>query len=140
MDDENNNNENNENNKLDDDWINNFEKTDELYQDFYKDDLYYINLKFFYINKFSEIEKIKNEIFYMSMPNYISREEIIGILKHTAKDNDIHYSLLSILKYTIHLEPEDVKKLINKSLKDKIKVNATELNYFPKPATLEIDV
>ena len=32
-----------ENNKLDDDWINNFEKTDELYQDFYKDDLYYIN-------------------------------------------------------------------------------------------------
>lgn len=38
------------------------------------------------------------------------------------------------------LEPEDVKKLINKSLKDKIKVNATELNYFPKPATIEIDV
>jgi len=38
------------------------------------------------------------------------------------------------------IEPEDIKKLINKSLKDKIKVNATELNYFPKPATLDIDV
>lgn len=37
------------------------------------------------------------------------------------------------------LEPEDIKKLINKSLKDKIKVNATELNYFPKPATIDID-
>jgi hypothetical protein len=38
------------------------------------------------------------------------------------------------------LEPEDIKKLINKSLRDKIKVNATELNYFPKQATLDVDV
>lgn len=38
------------------------------------------------------------------------------------------------------IEPEDIKKLINKSLRDKIKVNATELNYFPKPATLDLDV
>lgn len=36
------------------------------------------------------------------------------------------------------LEPEDIKKLINKSLRDKIKVNATELNYFPKQATLDV--
>ena len=34
-------------NNLDDEWINEFEKTDKLYQDFYKDDLYYINLKLF---------------------------------------------------------------------------------------------
>jgi hypothetical protein len=39
-----------------------------------------------------------------------------------------------------YLEPADVKKLINKSLRDKIKVNATDLNYFPKQATLDIDV
>jgi hypothetical protein len=38
------------------------------------------------------------------------------------------------------IEPEDIKKLINKSLRDKIKVNATDLNYFPKPATLDLDV
>jgi hypothetical protein len=94
--------------KLDDNWIIDFENKDKLYQDFYKDDLYYINLKFFYINKFSEIEKIKNENFLMSSPNRISREEMIGILKHNAKDNNILYSLLSILKYTIHLEPEDI--------------------------------
>ena len=34
-------------NKLDDEWINNFEKTDKLYQEFYKDDVYYINLRAF---------------------------------------------------------------------------------------------
>lgn len=37
-----------------------------------------------------------------------------------------------------YLEPQDISKLINKSLRDKIKVNATELNYFPKQATLDI--
>ena len=47
--------------ELNDDWIVNFEKTDELYQDFYKDDLYYINLKYLYINRSNEIEKIKME-------------------------------------------------------------------------------
>ena len=44
--------------KLNDDWIVNFEKTDKLYQDFYKDDLYYINLKIIYINRNNEIEKV----------------------------------------------------------------------------------
>ena len=39
-----------------------------------------------------------------------------------------------------YLEPSDIKKLINKSLKDKIKVNATDLNYFPKPATLDVEI
>ena len=36
------------------------------------------------------------------------------------------------------IDPQDVSKLINKSLRDKIRVNATELNYFPKQATLDI--
>ena len=37
--------------ELNDEWINNFEKTDKLYEDYYKDDLYYVNLKFIYLNK-----------------------------------------------------------------------------------------
>ena len=48
-------------------------------QDFYKDDLYYVNLKFIYVNRENEIEKINQESFLMSNPNYISREEIIQI-------------------------------------------------------------
>ena len=46
------------NTELNDDWIKTFEKTDKLYQDFYKDDLYYIHLKFCYVNRSNEIEKI----------------------------------------------------------------------------------
>jgi len=101
--------------KLDDDWINKFENTDKLYQDFYKDDLYYINLKFIYINRLNEIEKIKQEVFFMLKPNYISREEILQILKRSIIDNDRTYSLLSILKYNITLDAEDIKNFVLKS-------------------------
>ena len=66
---------------LDDEWIHNFEKSDQLFKDFYTDDVYYTNLHLIYINKNSEIEKIKEEKFIMQAPNLITKEEIIGILK-----------------------------------------------------------
>jgi len=99
-------------NELNDDWINNFEKTDKLYQEFYKDDLYYINLKLIYVNRDNDIEKIKMESYLMSAPNYISREEILQILKRTTVDNDRNYSLLSILKYNITLDADDIKSFL----------------------------
>lgn len=36
------------------------------------------------------------------------------------------------------LEPDDVAKLINKSLKDKIEMDFRELNYLPKQAQLDV--
>jgi hypothetical protein len=36
------------------------------------------------------------------------------------------------------LEPGDVSKLINKSLKDKIEMDFRELNYLPKQAQLDV--
>jgi len=103
-------------NNLDDEWINNFEKTDKLYEDFYKDDLYYINLRVIYVNRYNEIDKIKHEPLLLTNKNIISQEEILGILKKNSIDNEKLYSLLSILKYNILLEPDDVKNyLINKN-------------------------
>jgi hypothetical protein len=112
--------ENNElNDELNDDWINNFEKTDKLYEDFYKDDLYYINLKFFYVNRDNFIEKIKMESYLMSTPNYISREEILQILKRCTIESDKNYSLLSIIKYNITLEADDIKNFLLNTNEDR---------------------
>lgn len=36
------------------------------------------------------------------------------------------------------IEPQDIAKLVNKSLKDKLKVNFQDENYLPKPAKLDI--
>ena len=63
-------------NNLDDDWIHTFENSDKLYKDFYKDNLYYINLKVLYINRDNEIDKIKQESLLMSKPNTILYNEI----------------------------------------------------------------
>ncbi len=102
------NNSNLENHILNDDWITNFENTDKLYRDFYKDDLYYINLIVIYVNRNNEIDKLKQESFLLSKPNIVTREEILGIIKKNTTDNDKLYSLLSILKYNIILDPTDI--------------------------------
>ena len=88
---------------LEDDWITKFNETDAVYKDFYKDDLYYVNLKFIYVNRESEIEKIKYESFLLSKPNNISREEILQILKKSSIEDERKYTLLALLKYNISL-------------------------------------
>jgi hypothetical protein len=95
--------------KLDDEWIRNFEKSDQLLKDFYTDDVYYTNLHLIYINKNSEIEKIKEEKFIMQAPNLITKEEIIGILKRNSYNNSKQYFLLSLLKINIDLVPSDIR-------------------------------
>ena len=100
---------------LDNKWLTDFVNTDKLYQDYYKDDNYYTNIHYMYINKNNEIEKIKQDYFYMSKPNYILRDEIIGILKKNSIDNKIRYSLLSILKFNITIDPTDIKHFLLKN-------------------------
>jgi hypothetical protein len=100
---------------LDEDWINEFEKTDKLFQDFYLDDIYYTEVHFIYINTSNDIEKIKEEHFLLKKPNYISREEIIGLLKRNTNLNNKKYSVLSILKCNITLKPEEVKDFLKSS-------------------------
>lgn len=100
---------------LDDDWINKFENNDKLYKDFYKDDLYFINIRLIYVNRSDEIEKIKHETLLMSIQNYVTRDEVLGILKKNSIDSDRRYTLLSILKYNISINTEDVQHFLNSS-------------------------
>jgi hypothetical protein len=101
--------------ELNDDWIKKFKETDKLYQDFYKDDVYYINTRFVYINKSGDIERIKQDSYLMNTKNYISREEVIGLLKRNLGGCSNKFSLLSILKYNITLDVEDVQSFLKSS-------------------------
>jgi len=105
---------NNDNSILDSetDWINIFEKTDKLYKDFYTDDVYYTNIHYIYINKNNDIEKIKEESFLMSKPNYITRDELLKILKCNSFENNKRYSILSILKINVLIKPEEIKNFL----------------------------
>jgi hypothetical protein len=44
----------------------------------------------------------------MSVPNCISRTEVLEIIKKASYENNIQYRLLSILKYNINLDCEDI--------------------------------
>ena len=98
---------------LNNEWIRKFHETDQLYKDFYKDDIYYTNLNIIYLNNANEIEKIKQESFLLSKCNYITTEEIIQILKENMIDQSKKYSLLSILKYNITLNPENIMSYLS---------------------------
>jgi hypothetical protein len=104
-----------EQNILDDSWINDFEKTDNPYNDFYKDNIFTANINILYINKDNDLEKVSEEVFLMRTQNIISREEIIGIIKKNSMINGNNYSLLSIIKYNIVLNPEDITTFLKTS-------------------------
>lgn len=99
--------------KLDDTWIQDFDKVDKPYKDFYKENVYYVHINIFYVNNDNEIEKITNEIFFMKSHNVISREEVIDIIKRNSLYNKNMYSLLSILKYNFTLNPDEITDFLN---------------------------
>jgi hypothetical protein len=93
-------------------WIADFEKIDKEYKDFYAEDLSYIQLHIVYLNKQSDIIKIKEEKTFMKKPNYLSREEVLRIIKSHYINDSIKYSVLSILKYNITLSPLNLKSFL----------------------------
>ena len=71
----------------------------------------------------NEIDKINTETFLMGKPNLISREEILRILKRASVDTDRRYSLLSILRYNIDLEPAHLNTYLKNKNKNSISYN-----------------
>jgi hypothetical protein len=93
----------NEDEFLDDTWMKEFENIDNDYVELYNNDIFFVNLHFVYVNRENNIENIVENKYIMSRPNYITRDELIGLIKRNFIKNDIRYVLLSILKYNFHL-------------------------------------
>ena len=98
--------------ELDDSWIRDFETTEKKYKLFYKEDIRFIKIHFIYINDDFSIEKIRETKVTLKTPNFLSKEEIISLIKHNNIDNRIKYSLFSILKYNIHLDANLLKPFL----------------------------
>jgi hypothetical protein len=97
---------------IDSSWIEEFEILDKEYKDYYTEDLAVINIHFIYVNKYDEIERILGNKLILKTPGIISKEEILGLIKHNIISNEIKYSLLYILKFNINLEPIYLKTFI----------------------------
>ncbi len=104
--------------ELDDSWIHEFDKKEDEYNIYYTEDLSFIKIHFIYINNNNEIEKIKEEKIILKNEGFLQKEELLGIIKHNLKINEIKYSLLSIAKFNINLEPTHLKTFLKNKNND----------------------
>ena len=96
---------------LDTDWIEEYEKMEGEYNDFYKEQLESVNLFLVYVNRENEVFHIKNENILLE-DGVLKKENLIYLIREHRIYNTKTFSPLSLLKYNISLDPEDVKKFI----------------------------
>ena len=98
---------------IDNSWIEEFDELDKEYAQYYTEDLSYFHLRCIYINRLNEIEQIKGLPVQLNFSNRISRDELIGILKRNMQLPHKKYTVLSMLKYNIDIEPQNIKHLVD---------------------------
>lgn len=98
---------------IDNSWIEEFDELDKEYAQYYTEDLSYVHLQCVYINRLNEIEQIKGFPVQLNLSNRISRDELIGILKQNTQLPHKKYTVLSMLKYNIDIEPQNIKHLVD---------------------------
>ena len=97
---------------IDTSWITEFENLDNEYKDYYTEDISFIKIHYIYVNKANEIEKVSEQKLLLKVQSVISKEEIVGLIKHNMVCDNRKYSLLYILKYNINIEPFHLKTFI----------------------------
>ena len=92
---------------IDSSWIEDFEK----YNDFYKEKITDINLKFIFLNNAGYIDKIKTDNVLLEKPNILPKEQLLLILKQILIENNRQYSLMSMFTFNISLDNDEVEEL-----------------------------
>lgn len=97
---------------LDTKWIDDFDKLDNEYKSYYKEELTFIKIHSIYVNLNNEIEKLIEEKIILRKPGIIFKNEVLGLIKKNMYSNNIKYKLLSILKFNIDIEPYYLKQFL----------------------------
>lgn len=76
----------------------------------------------------------------MTNPEPMTPKRFSKIVEDIVRDKSVNYMDAVLIYCENHeIEPEDIRKFISKTLKDKIAVNAQDLHYLPK-TTAELPV
>jgi len=100
---------------LDTSWIDEFKKDNEKYSDFYTEDVTNITLFFIYIDHKNNVENLSRDLLILDKKNTIVRDQLIQIIKQNQiyNNNKYKYKLISLFKYNIDIEPEEIYRFIN---------------------------
>jgi hypothetical protein len=97
---------------FDSEWIKDYEKKENEYKKFYKEEVNIIDAIIIYINENNEIYNVKNFKEYIAN-SQINYERIIEIIKNYQNNMDIKHKLMGLLNYKIDIDPENIKQLFN---------------------------
>jgi hypothetical protein len=100
---------------LDMSWAEDFLEEDSKYADFYEENVTFVQLRVVYVDKESEIVKVKQEMIQLMSPNCVSREELLYIIKTNRMHENKHYEMLSIAKFNMDLRASDLKSFLKSS-------------------------
>ena len=92
-------------------WISEFETTDKKYESFYKDAVADINIFFMYVDRDCNLFYIKKEKTGLC-EGTLKKDSLVQLLKNNMMYNNKKYRPISLLKYNITIDPENINKLI----------------------------
>ena len=98
--------------ELDTKIIEEFEKSDEIYKDFYKDRLDGVRLFILYVDNKNDLFHIKKDYIPLKQ-NKVERESLIKLIKEYIMYDSKKYRLISMLKWNITLEPDEIVNYMN---------------------------
>ena len=102
--------------ELDTKWITEFEKDEEIYKDFYKDPIESIKIFLLYVDNNNSLFHIKKKLYTLDN-SQIKKESLMKIIKEHMFHNKKKYRPISILKWNIDMEPEDISSYLKESSK-----------------------
>ena len=98
--------------ELDNSWVDDYKKKEELYNEFYNEKINNVKVFFMYVNNENVMINVKQEILTL-IDSMIKREQLIILIKNKQYLNNVKYKLLSIVRYNIDLQPEEIEDFIS---------------------------
>ena len=127
---------------LDNNWIENYEIKELDYNDFYKDDIKYIKTYTLYINKSLILDNINEENYILETNNVLKKHELISIINKYKNDKkEKKVKLLSILKYNINLDSDNVFEYLKQETENNLFLESVKsidnINFDPSISMFE---
>lgn len=96
--------------------IDEFEKDDELYNDFYKDKIEQINLYILYVDNNNDLFHIKKDTATLNNGK-LEKDDLKNLIRQYIKYQNKKYRLISLLKWNITIEPEEISDYLRNERK-----------------------
>ena len=101
--------------EIDNKWLKEIKDNEKDYNDFYKEKPTSIKIYHLYVSRENQVVFSKTETYLLNTTNgkhaTLHKDTLISIIKKNSSSNNIQYKLLSLLKFNLDIDPEDVISL-----------------------------